>query len=250
MTHIEGAQETAPTAGSVPGRSEARRHFWTRMALRLAGLLALSFACGLVGVAVDLAANGHGGVTAVARQVGTGGMALVGLLCVRRWARQARVGWGQIWGRKPDADGVVYCALAGALICMAHETLILALRGQLPLAPAPGTAPLAVLVADVVAGGLLVAAYEESFFRGLLPSLLSAQGYGSTAVARLTTLLFTLLHVDHYAAPLRLLWIAVLGHLAIHVRRRSGSLWTCMVLHLSHNTVGFVIDWVFGTAGR
>lgn len=250
MTPPDTVREAAPRPVSCDPPREGGPRFWLGLGLRLAGLLGLSFVCGLGAFAIDVAVNGHQSPTALTRQVGRGAMGVLGLLYVCRWARQAQVDWRQMWGRRPMANGVVYCASGGALLCMCHETSILALRGQLPLAFSPADTPWIPLGADILTGGLLIAVYEESLFRGLLPCILAAQRYGSAAVALLTTFLFALLHVDLYLAPLRLLWIAVLGFAAIVARRKSGSLLACMILHLSHNTVGLMLYWVSGPVGR
>jgi uncharacterized protein len=86
------------------------------------------------------------------------------------------------------------------------------------------------LVAAVVCAGPLV---EELFFRGALFGAVR-RGQAAAGAAIVTTIAFTLSHLDWRAWPSLLLVAAVLGYL----RAASGSLLPCLALHVAFNGAG------------
>lgn len=250
MTHPDTVREAGGRPVSTAAPEEGGPRFWLGLGLRLAGLLALSCTCSLGAFAIDFAVNGHQSPTVLTRQVGRGAMGVLGLLYVCWWARRAQVDWRQIWGSRPEVKVLAYSLCGGSLLYMCQETSVLAARGQLPLTLAAGGVPWAIVGADVLTGGLQATLCEEPLFRGLLPELFTQRGYGPKAVAALTACLFALFHVDLYLAPFRLTWIVVLGFVLIAIRRKTGSLLACLVLHLSHMATAFLLYWISGEAGR
>ncbi len=89
---------------------------------------------------------------------------------------------------------------------------------------------------SIAATVLFPAVFEELAFRGLIvPRLARVLGNGETAFV--SAAMFAVLHLSPMSIPFLLpmgLGLAVL-------RRRSGSLWPCILMHLTHNAAGLAV---------
>ena len=149
----------------------------------------------------------------------------------------AIVGWRSVWPAVADA-GRPSWLLAGVLAGLgtfAWATLYAAATSALfGLAPTPNADPLvdagygwAGAVAAVV---LYPSIVEELAFRGLILPRLARTLSGGEAVV-VSAAMFAVLHLNPSAIPVLLPVGLALGVL----RRRSGSLWPCVLMHLTHN---------------
>jgi hypothetical protein len=88
---------------------------------------------------------------------------------------------------------------------------------------------LAAIIAVVLAGPLA----EELVFRGVVPTLFPGSGAGWWVGATLGSAIWAMLHFDR--APPIMLGIFIQGLMLSWMVRRTGSLWTAVLAHVTYN---------------
>jgi membrane protease YdiL (CAAX protease family) len=154
----------------------------------------------------------------------------------------AVIGWRTVWPALADAGGG--WLVAGVLLGLGSFSLA-SLYGDLAAfafhLPSPPAGNMWVDAGYGWAGAALAtvmfpAVFEELAFRGLIvPRLARVMSGGETAVV--SGAMFAVLHLDAGRVP----FLLPMGIALAVLRRRSGSLWPCVLMHLSHNAA--VLYW-------
>ncbi|MEA1063239.1 type II CAAX endopeptidase family protein [Apirhabdus apintestini] len=93
----------------------------------------------------------------------------------------------------------------------------------------------------VVIGCFIAPVTEEIIFRGFLYNMGVGFGrYGEYAAMLLSSLLFSLMHVQ-YREPATFLWLFIFSMILCQIRRYSGGLITPVLLHALSNIVTFTV---------
>lgn len=176
-------------------------------------------------------------LTAFSAIAAGGGFAVAALVRVRSW---------QAFGVRRTTLRWMLTGLAGGLVAFALKFPVIsayvALTGdganpQEVWQPA-ATAGVTTVVLSILFLGVLTPVGEELLFRGVLATALLR--YGAVVGVVGSALVFAVVHV----APSTVLVALIVGLLAAELRRRSGSVWPGVAVHMTMNILSNVLAFV------
>ena len=229
-------------AGS--GANEPGNSTWTLREMIHAGLAAiLIVVLGAIQIGALMVVFGIDPLAEIASPLlAVGIMLLEGLIIVPAWVwgpGRHGGGWRRLGfrGFEPRYLLLVLLAFVGVMAINGIWSLIsseLDLSGQPDMLPMFGEGLTGLALALVLGAGVVPVA-EEVFFRGFLYQGLRDR-WGVLGAVMASSLVFAAVHM----IPSVLLPIFIMSLLMTWVFERSGSLWTCILLHASINGLAFV----------
>ncbi len=123
-------------------------------------------------------------------------------------------------------------------VCFQFVMVVVNLPVNMMLQPAQSYPPMTVieLFAAIIIIGIMPAFFEEFLFRGIVYG--SMAEFNTKAAAVFSSVMFALLHADIYKVTGYLL----MGLVLAFILRRTGSLYSAMLFHLSNNVTALLLD--------
>lgn len=233
------ADDTRPVTPMPPGSTRPRpRPGWTEIAVGLATLGVISIGSVLIITPATVGPDAFGlFLTALSAIAAGGGFAVAALMRVRSW---------DAFGVRRTSARWILTGLAGGLVAFALKFPVIsayvALTGDganpQEVWQSAATTGVTTVILSILFLGVLTPIGEELLFRGVLATALLR--YGAVVGVGGSTLIFAVIHV----APSTVLVAVIVGLLAGELRRRSGSVWPGVAVHVTLNVLSNMLAFV------